>query len=264
MGGRPGISDAKVAFVVAVGWGISVRWLWWQFRIRSHAATDDANPDRNHRHPGQSCYCSGTTQPTQQFTATGTYSDGSTKVLTSTANWLSSNPAVATVNTTGLATGMTAGTTTISATSGTITGTTVLTVNPAPLVSIAVTPATATVAPNGTQQFTATGTYADHSTQNITSSVTWSASVGATITAGGLATGVTPGNTATIMATLGGVSGTATLDVTNPVIEHYSDFGQWYLFNPSGDHSSVHRDCDSFRWHVKRYHPRPCDFLDIF
>jgi Bacterial Ig-like domain (group 2) len=168
--------------------------------------------------PANPAIALGTTQPTQQFAATGTYSDGSTKVLTSTANWVSSNPAVATVNTTGLATGMTAGTTTIGATSGTISGSTVLTVNPAPLVSITVTPATMTVAPNGTQQFTATGKYADGSTQNITSSVTWSASLGATITTGGLATGVTPNTTSTIMAAQGNISGTATLTITNPLV----------------------------------------------
>ena len=97
-------------------------------------------------------------------------------------------------------------------------------VSPAPpcssntLVSIAVTPSTATVAPNGTQQFTATGTYADGSTQDITSSVTWSASTGATITQSGLATGVTPGSTATIMAAQGSISGSATLTIRNPLM----------------------------------------------
>jgi trimeric autotransporter adhesin len=171
--------------------------------------------------PANPAIALGTTQPTQQFAATGTYSDGSTKVLTSTANWVSSNPAVATVNTTGLATGMTAGTTTITATSGAITGSTVLTVNPAPLLSIAVSPSTATVspvAPGNTQQFTATGTYADGTMQNITSSVTWSASAGATITAGGLATGLTANTTSTIMAAQGNISGTATLTITNPLV----------------------------------------------
>ena len=158
---------------------------------------------------------------TQQFTATGSYSDGSTKNLTSSANWLSSSAATATINTSGLATGMAAGTTTITATSGTITGNTVLTVSAAPLVSIAVSPATATVnpvAPGNTQQFTATGTFADGSMQNITSSVTWSASAGAMITAAGLATGVTPNTTSTIMAAQGSISGTATLAITNPLV----------------------------------------------
>jgi len=111
---------------------------------------------------------------TQQFSATGTYSDGSTKAVS--ANWLSASPSVATINTSGLATGVAAGTTNITATSGSITGQTTLTVTVVPLVSIAVTPATKTVAPNGTQQYTATGTYADQSTKIITATVTWTAS----------------------------------------------------------------------------------------
>ena len=154
---------------------------------------------------------------TQQFTVTGTYSDGTTKPLSGPGNWQSSNTSVATINSSGLATAVSSGTTTISVSSGTISGSTVLTVANA-LKSIAVTPATATVAPNGTQQFTATGTFADGSTQDITSSVTWSASTGATVTQNGLATGVTPGSTATIMAAQGSVSGAATLTVSNPLV----------------------------------------------
>jgi hypothetical protein len=154
---------------------------------------------------------------TQQFKATGTYSDGTTKDLTTSANWLSATQSVATINVSGLATGVAAGTSSISATSGTIVGTTTLTVIN-PLVSIAVTPATSSIAPGATQQFIATGTYADHSTQIITSSVTWSASVGATITTGGLATGVTPNTTSTIMAAQGTISGTAVLTITNPLV----------------------------------------------
>jgi hypothetical protein len=82
------------------------------------------------------------------------------------------------------------------------------------LTSIAVTPANPTVTVGGTQQFTATGTYSDASTQNLTSQVTWgSSSTGvATVTAGGLATGVATG-TATISATLGAVSGSTGLSV---------------------------------------------------
>ena len=44
------------------------------------------------------------------------------------------------------------------------------------LVSIAVTPANATNLVGATQQFTATGTYSDGSTQNITSQATWTSS----------------------------------------------------------------------------------------
>jgi hypothetical protein len=73
------------------------------------------------------------TSATQQFTATGTYSDSSTQNITTQATWVSSNTAVATINSAGLATaGTGAGTTTISATSGTVSGNTTLTVQTAP------------------------------------------------------------------------------------------------------------------------------------
>src|SRR5208282_66488 len=54
---------------------------------------------------------------TEQFTATGKYSDGSTQNLTSTATWNSSATGVATITAGGLATGV-AGSSTISATVG--------------------------------------------------------------------------------------------------------------------------------------------------
>jgi hypothetical protein len=82
------------------------------------------------------------------------------------------------------------------------------------LTSIAVTPASPTIQAGGTQQFTATGTYSDNSTQNITSQVTWASSnTGvATIAASGLATGVAVGST-TISATQGGTTGSTSLTV---------------------------------------------------
>ena len=71
---------------------------------------------------------------TQQFTATGTYSDGSTRNVTSQTTWTSSSPGVATINAAGLATGVSIGTTTISATLAGVVGATTLTVQAAPLV----------------------------------------------------------------------------------------------------------------------------------
>ena len=96
------------------------------------------------------------------------------------------------------------------------------TVHPAPgtptLSTIAVTPANPTIAAGATQQFTATGTYSDASTANLTGSVTWASGTPAkaTINSSGLATGVAAG-TSTISATLGPVSGSTTLTVTPPV-----------------------------------------------
>ncbi len=64
----------------------------------------------------------------QQFTATGTYSDGSTQNVTSQAAWTSSNPSVATINTNGLANAVAAGATTVTASLAGVTGSTLLTV----------------------------------------------------------------------------------------------------------------------------------------
>jgi O-glycosyl hydrolase len=153
-----------------------------------------------------------------QFTATGTYSDGSLQNLTSQATWGSSNTGVAGVTAGGLATGVSAGTTIISAALAGVSNSTVLTVKTPPtLTSIVVTPANPTNLAGATRQFTATGTYSDSSTQNITSQATWtSSSTGvATINASGLATAVSGGVT-TISAALAGVAGGTTLTVQTP------------------------------------------------
>src|SRR6185436_11623186 len=70
-----------------------------------------------------------------------------------------------------------------------------LTVSAATLASIAVTPASPSIAAGGNQQFTATGTYSDASTANLTGSVTWASATPATatISSGGLAHGVATG-----------------------------------------------------------------------
>lgn len=65
---------------------------------------------------------------TQQFTATGTYSDGSRSALTSSATWTSTNAAVATIDGAGLATLLSAGTTTITVFRGGVTGYALMTV----------------------------------------------------------------------------------------------------------------------------------------
>ena len=92
-----------------------------------------------------------------------------------------------------------------------------LTVAPA-LTAITVTPASPTILTGGAQQFAATGTYSDGSTQNVTSQVTWSSSKTAvgTINASGLATAISAGST-TISATLGLASGGTLLAVIVPL-----------------------------------------------
>ena len=68
----------------------------------------------------------------QAFSATGHFSDGSSGALDSANGlvWSSGNPGVAAIDTNGVATGLSAGQTTITATCGNISATTVLTVRP--------------------------------------------------------------------------------------------------------------------------------------
>ncbi len=90
---------------------------------------------------------------------------------------------------------------------------------PAALQSIAVSPTSPSIAVGATQQFTATGSYSDNSTQNLTASVSWTSSTPAIASisnsegSNGLAAAVAAGQ-ATITAASGGISGTATLIVT--------------------------------------------------
>ncbi len=65
----------------------------------------------------------------------------------------------------------------------------------ATLQSIAVTPANPSIAKGLTQQFTATGTFSDNSTQNLTAQVTWASATTATATinSSGLATALRRG-----------------------------------------------------------------------
>lgn len=164
---------------------------------------------------------------TLQFTATGTYSDGSTRDITKAVRWNSSATAVATIgnnegmSTKGLATSVAIGATTITATQGKISGATILIVKT--LVSIIVTPGNPSIALGNSQQFAATGIYSDNSIQDMTASVTWSSSntgiAGISDAPGsnGLATSVAVG-TATITATSGSISGSTTLTITPAVL----------------------------------------------
>jgi hypothetical protein len=158
----------------------------------------------------------------QSFTATGTFSDSSTQTLASVL-WSSSSTTVAPVSgdstDAGVATAAAQGTTTIAASAVSVTGSTTLTVTAATLSSITLSPQDSVIALGGTLQFAATGNYSDGSTQDLTSSATWgsSSSTVATISSGGLATGLLQG-TASIQASYGSLSATTNLSVGTPAL----------------------------------------------
>lgn len=157
---------------------------------------------------------------TQQVSATGTYNDGSTKDLTGSASWTTSDSTVATVSAGGLVKAASSiasppGSATITATSGTLTATSAITVNTGPLTTITISTTTPNPAVGQTVVFTALGTYSGSSQQqDITSLVTWTSTntaVIATISggSGAVLSTATSGTTTNVTATLGGISSNA-------------------------------------------------------
>lgn len=128
---------------------------------------------------------------------TATYSDSTTANVTSASTFVSAAPAIATVSGSGVVSGVAAGSSTVTASYQGLNAGTNVTVVAATLTSIAVTPATATIGVNTTQQFIAIATYADNSTGNITSSALWTSSntAVATVLSTGVATGLSAGTT---------------------------------------------------------------------
>jgi uncharacterized protein YjdB len=150
----------------------------------------------------------------QQYSATGLYTDGSSGNITSQVVWNSSDPAVASVSSDGLVTALADGTANITASLQGITSVPVeLTVNS--LISISISdwsgvgaPRTLTSLPIGsTWNVYATGTYTDGSTADIRNEVTWISSNPevATIDSGGIITGVSNGEDS-ITASLYGIT----------------------------------------------------------
>jgi hypothetical protein len=153
-----------------------------------------------------------------QVFATATYFDGSTADITGQATWASSGGGAAVTG--GLITTAATGDPTITASLSGMTGATTVTVTPATLQSITITPPSISLAAGNTEQYTATGTYSDKTTQNITSSVTWTSSLpGVTMstTTPGLATtsDAAIGTNTNITASLGGVTSPSSVLTVN-------------------------------------------------
>jgi 6-phosphogluconolactonase (cycloisomerase 2 family) len=157
-----------------------------------------------------------------QLAATGGYDDGTSVDLTAQVTWASVTTGVATVSAAGVAAGVAVGTSLITATKGTIGGSTSLTVTGATLQSIAVTPLHVACVAGTTRPFHATGTFSDGTSTVLASGPTWSSSATgvATVSASGLATCVATG-AATITATSGAASGSVDLVVRLPARAAY-------------------------------------------
>jgi uncharacterized protein YjdB len=135
-----------------------------------------------------------------------------------TVTWSSNSTGVATVNSTGVVTGVTAGPATITATSADKSGTATITVTTVPVIpvvtTVTVAPTSASVVAGATTPLVAT--VKDQNGSVMTGqTITWttSNSAVATVNSSGLVTGVAAGP-ATITATTAGKSGTSAITVT--------------------------------------------------
>jgi uncharacterized protein YjdB len=134
--------------------------------------------------------------------------------------WSTSTPAAATVNSSGVVTGVAAGSATITATSSGRSGTSAITVTAAPPVvtTVTVAPASASVLAGSTVNLQAT-VRDQYGAVMAGQSIIWSTgnAAAATVNSSGVVTGVAAGS-ATITATVSGKSGTAAITVTAPPV----------------------------------------------
>ena len=140
-------------------------------------------------------------------------SDGTLAPLAGTVTWSSQSEAVATVDASGVAQSRGQGITSVRADQGSLTGSATLTVGPPVPLSIAVVPPSVTIFPGRSQQFTATTTMTDGTSQDVTGAATWTSSDPSAVTvAGGRAQSQGRAG-ATIEASLDGLTGSAALSV---------------------------------------------------
>ena len=152
----------------------------------------------------------------QSLSAVGTFNDGSIRTL-HPVWWASATPEIAQVTTnTGVISAANIGTTTVSVQLGSLSGSTTVTVPS--LVSITVSPSDPSLPLGAIQQLTASGTFSDGNTRDITNMVSWNSSDGTivsvvnTLNVQGMGVAIGAGS-ATITASLWNVTGTDSITV---------------------------------------------------
>jgi hypothetical protein len=169
---------------------------------------------------------------TQQFTAIVIFTNDTKATVTNSTDWKSESSDVASISTTGLATGLKTGASLIDASytrnGVTVTASTQLTVADRTITSLEIQPILPTIHLGLTQSFIATAVYDNGTTATVTGSATWvsaktSVATITTSTGGGLGGGSTTAGVATpvasgttkITATFGGYSASTDLTVSS-------------------------------------------------
>ncbi|WP_413292393.1 Ig-like domain-containing protein [Bdellovibrio sp. HCB185ZH] len=155
-----------------------------------------------------------------QYVATGVYSDNSVRDISDQVTWSVDNPAKASVNTTGLVTGIDSGSVSVKASMGVLNDSALLTITATSLSSIAIQNAPTTLPTGFSVGLKAIGTYADGTTQDITADVLWGSndesllSISNESPNNGYAKGLASGSVV-VSAELGGISTTKSFSVAN-------------------------------------------------
>jgi hypothetical protein len=149
-----------------------------------------------------------------QFQAAGLLDDGSVIDLTAVSSWSSSSPNIVSIDAGGLATAAAGGSAMISAEFSGEKATATIEVSEAKVVSLRVSPDSATLAPQSVQAFTVTAFLDDGTQADLTAAAQWTSSDTAVISiVAGLATAHMPGDV-TVTAKIGEVTGEAKVTVT--------------------------------------------------
>ncbi|PKF50685.1 hypothetical protein AT251_09625 [Enterovibrio nigricans] len=161
---------------------------------------------------------------TQQLTAIGIFSDNTKLNMTDSVTWLSEDTEIVTVSNRGIAKGIkTSNGVTITAHQNGIASNNVeMSVQAAALTSIQITPAQVNLPKGLTQQLSATGSFTDGTSEDITSAVNWQSSdtESVTVNGSGLVQGVDVVNNISVSANLNNInSNTALVSVAPATIE---------------------------------------------
>jgi hypothetical protein len=131
-----------------------------------------------------------------QLTATATFANGQSRNVTTQSQWDVTNPAVATISSTGLLRITAIGETQVTATFRDVksTAVTISARQPGAVTGLTIT-GPARIAPGATEQFTATAQYSDGTTGDVTSRANWSVFPATALqhVGGGRFRGITPG-----------------------------------------------------------------------
>lgn len=174
-----------------------------------------------------------------QFYFFGTYSDGVRLDLTTQANWGTSHPEIAysSIEDPGLFSGLTVGTTTISASFEGWTEETTFEVTDAELVSVEIYPPLMTVPAGEHFQFEAIAVFSDDTQQNVTQDAQWQTENGTIATISnaidnrGIVTGIEAG-IVEVSVDFMGQTDTATLTVSDAVVEQIIITPIWVVVYP--------------------------------